>query len=60
MEKKTGVNLKIVKINTNNSTKAMNQVNAVEGMLSLRIPPGCAACGGPYPMCKDSCPMFDD
>ena len=24
------------------------------------IPVGCRACGGPYPMCKSSCPMFDD
>lgn len=24
------------------------------------IPVGCAACGGPYPYCKTSCPMFDD
>lgn len=24
------------------------------------IPEGCAACGGPYPNCTDSCPMFDD
>lgn len=24
------------------------------------IPEGCSACGGPYPNCKDSCPMFDD
>ena len=24
------------------------------------IPEGCAACGGDYPNCKDSCPMFDD
>ena len=24
------------------------------------IPPGCRACGGPYPNCCDSCPMFDD
>ena len=24
------------------------------------IPEGCAACGGPYPDCKDSCDMFDD
>ena len=24
------------------------------------IPEGCAACGGPYPSCKVSCPMFDD
>ena len=24
------------------------------------IPAGCAACGGEYPYCKDSCPMFDD
>ncbi len=24
------------------------------------IPEGCAACGGPYPSCKISCPAFDD
>ncbi|MCI5452469.1 hypothetical protein MR511_01840 [bacterium] len=24
------------------------------------IPEGCAACGGPYPSCKISCPLFDD
>lgn len=24
------------------------------------MPPGCAACGGPYPDCTDSCPLFDD
>lgn len=24
------------------------------------IPEGCAACGGPYPNCKISCPIFDD
>lgn len=24
------------------------------------IPEGCSACGGDYPHCKDSCPMFDD
>lgn len=23
-------------------------------------PVGCAACGGPYPFCKISCPLFDD
>lgn len=23
-------------------------------------PPGCIACGGPYPDCKSSCKMFDD
>lgn len=26
----------------------------------MDIPEGCAACGGEYPLCKDSCPMFDD
>ena len=26
----------------------------------MNIPEGCAACGGPYPDCKWSCPMFDD
>ena len=24
------------------------------------VPYGCSACGGPYPHCKDACPMFDD
>ena len=26
---------------------------------SGRIPVGCEACGGPYPLCCGSCPMFD-
>lgn len=24
------------------------------------IPSGCNACGGPYPLCKMGCPVFDD
>lgn len=24
-----------------------------------KVPIGCSACGGPYPMCKDSCNIFD-
>lgn len=24
------------------------------------VPVGCAACGGDYPNCKDSCPIFDN
>ena len=24
------------------------------------IPEGCRECGGPYPNCTDSCPLFDD
>ena len=24
------------------------------------VPEGCIVCGGPYPTCKDSCPVFDD
>lgn len=24
------------------------------------IPEGCAACGGNYPECTSSCPLFDD
>lgn len=23
-------------------------------------PPGCRACGGPFPQCTTSCPIFDD
>ena len=25
-----------------------------------RKPEGCAACGGPYPYCRESCEIFDD
>lgn len=24
------------------------------------VPVGCRACGGPYPLCSDGCPIFDD
>ncbi len=24
-----------------------------------KIPPGCEACGGPYPLCAGGCPIFD-
>lgn len=24
------------------------------------VPSGCRACGGPYPLCRDGCPAFDD
>ncbi len=24
------------------------------------IPSGCRACGGPFPLCKDGCALFDD
>ena len=24
-----------------------------------KVPVGCEACGGPYPLCKDSCNLFD-
>lgn len=24
------------------------------------MPEGCAACGGDYPNCTESCPLFDD
>ena len=26
----------------------------------IYVPVGCRACGGPYPMCRTSCPMFDE
>ena len=35
-----------------NSNSAMDEIND--------IPEGCRACGGPYPNCTDSCPLFDD
>lgn len=30
------------------------------GMTGLVPPPGCRACGGPWPHCKTSCSLFDD
>lgn len=24
------------------------------------VPDGCRECGGPYPNCCDSCPLYDD
>lgn len=32
----------------------------VESVDDDSIPFCCSACGGNYPYCKDSCPMFDD
>lgn len=30
-------------------------------MYAGNVPPdGCRACGGPYPSCKSSCPIFDE
>ena len=31
-----------------------------EGLDDDHVPSGCRACGGPYPYCRDSCPIFDD
>lgn len=28
--------------------------------LANGVPTGCAACGGPYPYCKDSCNLWDN
>lgn len=28
--------------------------------IKIDIPECCIACGGPYPSCKDGCPLFDD
>ncbi len=36
-----------------------NEISSNE-VFSYYIPEGCAACGGPYPYCVSSCPMFDD
>ena len=49
--------------------KQMNPKEKAQSTVSVKdkckkcyehIPYGCRACGGPYPMCKSSCPMFDD
>lgn len=34
--------------------------DAIQNMERGGIPAGCVACGGPYPLCKDSCPLFDN
>ena len=31
-----------------------------DGMSRKKKPKCCEACGGPYPMCKDGCSLFDD
>lgn len=36
------------------------QENCTAKEYTTGIPAGCRACGGPYPNCKDSCPLFDD
>lgn len=33
---------------------------ALDGNIPGYPPEGCRACGGPYPDCKISCPIFDD
>lgn len=33
----------------------------ISGMVkSIDIPEGCLQCGGDYPHCVDSCPLYDD
>ena len=33
----------------------------ISGMIrSIDIPEGCLQCGGDYPRCVDSCPLYDD
>lgn len=34
--------------------------NELEAYEKKHIPAGCRACGGDYPSCKASCPMYDD
>lgn len=36
----------------------INQANRFEPKED-EVPVGCEACGGPYPLCKDSCDLFD-
>lgn len=49
-----------------NTTKTKNKIQPITSVKEKikkcreHIPFGCRACGGPYPMCKSSCPMFDD
>ena len=41
------------------SENSQDKENANE-VYFIYVPSGCAACGGPYPYCKTSCPIFDD
>lgn len=49
-------------------TKKVNSEKVIRNNIAVRcrkcklsiIPKGCAACGGPYPLCKNGCPVFDD
>ena len=51
------------KKNVNTSIQKISEINNKHQMCALkgagRIPVGCEACGGPYPLCCGSCPMFD-
>ncbi len=37
----------------------IRQANRRSSFKSDKVPVGCEACGGPYPLCKDSCNIFD-
>lgn len=44
---------------------AYNQLGRENDLQAMRwdyeeMPPGCAACGGPWPDCKTSCKLYDD
>lgn len=39
--------------------KEIEYQDLMEESNGLGIPEGCAACGGDYPHCTDSCPLFD-
>lgn len=38
----------------------MREAEKFEKSMKEDIPSGCRACGGPWPNCKDSCPLYDD
>ncbi len=46
-----------VKIDKNEMEDRREKLKQHEGK---SIPVGCEACGGPYPLCCDGCPLFDD
>lgn len=39
---------------------ANTELDIEEGVYDGEIPVGCRACGGDFPNCKTSCPIFDD
>ena len=55
-------NEKFDSLSSSDQSKVSNAIYNMENELlgDDETPEGCDACGGPYPHCKTSCPIFDD